>query len=48
MSWRGWTEIVGETGETGRGRRARLAATRNREALADDWLRAWAGWAATA
>jgi hypothetical protein len=26
----------------------RLAQTRNREALADDWLRAWAGWAATA
>jgi hypothetical protein len=26
----------------------RLAPTRNREALADAWLRAWAGWAATA
>jgi hypothetical protein len=26
----------------------RLAQTRNREALADNWLRAWAGWAATA
>ena len=26
----------------------RLALTRTREALADDWLRAWADWAATA
>jgi hypothetical protein len=26
----------------------RLAQTRPREALADNWLRAWADWAATA